>query len=186
MIDLNEDVYEDVSSYIKIVSLLATSYHATPVKKDGLGGVQFDIRNLVLEASSKLVGKAQIQAGFDASEEIKNTVTFTDLKNEPLAGFRGFMFWNKQQVEILMNMEKHEYEGTPCVIAGPYGTGKTLLLAFKAIKLSSEKKKVVYISNLDSRENEVIRKHFVFEERIKMDFSNISNISVYTMKDIFE
>ena len=44
---------------------------------------------------------------------------------------------------------------------------------------------MVYISNLDSRQNEVISKHFVFEERIKMDFSNLSNnISVFTMKDI--
>ena len=68
MIELNEDEYEDVSSYKKIVSLLAASYHATPVKKESFGGVQFDIRNLVLEASSKLVGKAQIQAGFDASK----------------------------------------------------------------------------------------------------------------------
>ena len=89
---LNENEYEDVSSYKQILSLLAASYHTTAVKKESIGGVQFDIRNSVLEASRKLTGEAQIKPGFDASEEIKNTVSFTDLKNEPLAGFKGFMF----------------------------------------------------------------------------------------------
>ena len=80
------------------MSLLAAS-KASAVKCST--GVQFEIRNLVLEASSKLAGKAQIQAGFDPSEEIKDTFSFTELKNEPLAGFKGLMFWNREQVEIL-------------------------------------------------------------------------------------
>ena len=67
--------------------MLAASYHATGVKKGSIGEVQFEIRSLVLEASSKLAGEAQIQAGFDVSEEIKDTVSFADLKYEPLAGF---------------------------------------------------------------------------------------------------
>ena len=78
-----------------------------------------------------MAGKAQIQAGFDANKEMKDNVSFTELKNEPLGGLKGFMFWNKQQIEILMNIEKHEKEGTPCLIVGSWGTGKTLLLAHK-------------------------------------------------------
>ena len=186
LIKLNEDEYDDVSSYKTILSLLAASYHANAVKKNGFGGIQFTTRNLVLEASRKLVGEAQIQAGFDASDKLKDKVSFTDLKNTPLAGFKGFMFWNKEQIEILMNIEKHEKAGRPCVIAGPWGTGKTLLLAYTAIKLSSEDKKVVFISNLDSKGNMVIAKHFVFEEKVRMDFELNTNISFLTMKDIIK
>ena len=46
----------------------------------------------------------------------------------------------KKQKEILMDMEKHDTAGTPCIIAGAWGTGKTLLLAYKAIKMSCENK----------------------------------------------
>ena len=70
VIQIKEDVsYEDVSSYKKILSLLAASYHSTAVKKGSIGGVQFVIRNLVLEASRKLAGVEQIQAGFEARGE---------------------------------------------------------------------------------------------------------------------
>ena len=62
----NEDEYEDVSSCKTILSLLAASY-ASAVKTSSTG-VQFKMKNLVLEASRKLAGKAQIQAGFDAIE----------------------------------------------------------------------------------------------------------------------
>ena len=99
VINLNEGGYEDVSSYKTILSLLAASY-AGAVKTSSTS-VQFKMKNLVLEASRKLAGKAQIQAGFDPSEEIKDTFSFTELKNEPLAGFKGLMFWNREQVEIL-------------------------------------------------------------------------------------
>ena len=182
---LNEDEYEDVSTYKKLLSFLAASYHATSVKKGSMGGVQFEFKNLVLEASYKLAGKAQIQAGFDVSDEVKDPVSFTDLQYEPLAGFRGFMFWNKQQIDLLKVMEEHGKHGTPCVIAGVYGTGKTLLLAYKAIKLSKENKKVVFISNLDWTENKVDTRHYVFEEKMRIDLLDFnSNILFYTMKDI--
>ena len=186
VIHLKENEYKDVSSYKTILSFLAASYHANAVKKDGIGVLQFDVKNLVLEASSKLVGPPQIQAGFEAREKMEDNVTLSDLKNQPLAGFKGLMFWNKKQVEILMKMDKHEVEGTPCIIAGVWGTGKTLLLAYKAIKLSRENKKVVFISNLDSEENKVITQNFIFEEKIRMDFESNANISFFTMKDIIK
>ena len=63
--------------------------------------------------------------------------------------------------------------------AGVWGTGKTLLLAYKAIKLSSGNRKVIFISNLDSRQNEVIAMNFVFEEKIKMDFELNTNIGFF-------
>ena len=94
------------------------------------------------------------------------------------------MFWNKQQMDILLNIEKHERKGTPCIIAGAWGTGKTLLLAYKAFKLSSEGRKVVFISSLDSEIDKVTQKHYVFEEKIRMDFESNKNIKFYTMKDI--
>ena len=184
VIHLKENEYKDVSSYKTILSFLAASYHANAVKKDGIGVLQFDVKNLVLEASSKLVGPPQIQAGFEAVEKMEDNVTLSDLKNQPLAGFKGLMFWNKKQVEILMKMDKHEEEGTPCIIGGVWGTGKTLLLAYKAIKLSSENKKVVFISNLDSKWNKVITKNLVFEEKVRMNFKLNTNISFLTMKDI--
>ena len=184
VMQIKRDEYEDVSSYKQILSLLAASYHSTTVKKGSIGGVQFEIRNLALEANRKLVGEEQLQAGFDGRERIKDTVSLTDLKNEPLAGFKGFMFWNRKQMDILLNMKMHEKEGLPCFIAGAWGTGKTLLLAYKAITLSSEGKKVVFISNLDCRQYVITRKHYVFEEKIRIDFESNENISFYTMKDI--
>ena len=187
VIQLTENEYEDLSSYKTILGSLAASYHATAVKKESIGAVQFEIKNLVLEASRKLAGEAQIQPGFDVSEEIKDIVSFTDLKNAPLAGFRGFMFWNKGQIDILQRMEEHEELGTPCVVAGVWGTGKTLLLAYKAIKLSNENKKVVFISNLDWADNKVDKRHYVYEEKMRIDFLKCNtNISFYTMKDIIK
>ena len=77
--------------------------------------------------------------------------------------------------------------GTPCFIAGAWGTGKTLLLAYKAIKLSSEGRKVVFISNLDSGHYAVTTSiHYVFETKIRMDFESNENISFFTMKDIIK
>ena len=80
VLQLNKDTYEDTTSYTQILSLLAASYHVAAVKKDGIGGVKFHIRNLAEEANLKLVGKDKIQAGFDASEAITNTVSFKNLK----------------------------------------------------------------------------------------------------------
>ena len=110
VMQIKRDEYEDVSSYKQILSLLAASYYATAVKKGGTRGVQFEINNLVLEASRKLAGKAQIQAGFDPSEEMIDTVSFTDLKNQPFAGFKGFMFWNRKQMDLLLNIGRKKWE----------------------------------------------------------------------------
>ena len=69
-------------------------------------------------------------------------------------GLKALCSRTEKQIEILQSIEEHEKERKPCVIAGVWGTGKTLPLAYKAIQLSSEGKKVVFISNLDSDLNQ--------------------------------
>ena len=171
--------------YNSILQLLAASYHVADCKNDDIEGLKFMVKNLALGASTKLTGKSVIQPGFDPGEEIQDTVSLGNLKFAPLAGFKGIMFWNKQQLEILMNMEKQEKEGTPFIIAGAWGTGKTLLLVYKVVNLSRwyGKESVVFISNLDSSKNAVDPRHFVFEESLKLYLSE-RNILFLTMKDV--
>ena len=171
-----------MASYVRLVSSLAAAWHLARCKSNNLGGLRFHLADLLEEASSRLAGTATNQPGFNVDEPVPDKpVSWRDMHHQPLAGFRGIMFWNRQQVQLV-----HDDNVQFKRISGSYGSGKTLLLVFKAISKAKDpcNGKIVFISALRLHGIQDIL-YYVFEEKIRQDLAS-QNVIFYSLTDIQE
>ena len=130
------------TTYSRLVSFYYAASHCTKVKGSGSGTLSLDTKDLLEEATRKLIGgketnsigtgaessMASILAHGDSGGEKtkKEAYTFKDVKKEGAVGsVPSLMFWTPDQRKILF--EHHPRS----VIYGYYGTGKKVLLTEK-------------------------------------------------------
>ena len=125
------------TTYSRLVSFYYAASHCTKVKGSGSGTLSLDTKDLLEEATRKLIGGKETNSigtgaeylahGDSGGEKTKNEpYTFKDVKKGGAVGsVPSLMFWTPDQRKILF--EHHPRS----VIYGYYGTGKTVLLTEK-------------------------------------------------------
>ena len=85
---------QDLTNYHCLVSLLAAAMHAESPTKLGL---QFSPPRLP-NVQARLVGGHAVSTGFDPEEKVPSTEPkLSEMKNKPLGGHAGLMFWTREQ-----------------------------------------------------------------------------------------
>ena len=93
------------------------------------------------ESHAKLAGTDEdvISAGFPRKISSFENVKFSALKNKPVGSIESFIFWNPAQFQTINS------EHNRLLIAGNFGTGKTLILMALAQKSCENNNKVIFV-----------------------------------------
>ena len=190
IITMNEEIplqnkfFETGSEYVALATLLLTSIHV--VRVDNKIGPFVPIISHTEKAFEKLAGKgaALISPGvnFDNPDELARK-SYEEVKKQknPANSLDVWVLWHPQQAEAIRNITfsngEEKEEATRYLIQGAYGTGKTNILCFSAIKAVNQQKKVCFWSMLDEKHCPFNRyiKHLCISKKIHF-ISGSSNI----------
>ena len=101
------------------------------------------------ENDVRRLGKSNVFPTADEAGVFKK-MKFSDLHQKPLGHIASVIYWNKDQLELLNNSQMKK----SVVLAGDYGTGKTILLMAAARKAAEDPSKtVIFVPATEWQEN---------------------------------